>query len=89
MAGVKFSRLVPKMKKCLKDLLANGVLDQERVGGDAADNLARAGIGVEESHVLLQQSFQVFHPDARRLPLPSLHPRGNLCTTKPCHHPLT
>jgi hypothetical protein len=61
-------------------LLANGVLDEKRVGGDAEDDVAGARVGVEEAHVLPQHGLQVPPPQRAHLALAGVHPARNLCT---------
>lgn len=61
------------------NLFTNGVLDKECIGGNAKDDVASAGIGVEEAHILLQHRLQVHLSQPARLPLPRVHPTSYLC----------
>jgi hypothetical protein len=61
-------------------LLADGVLDEERVGGDAEDDVAGACVGVKEAYVLPQHGLQVPPPERADLALPRVHPARDLCT---------
>ena len=64
------------------DLLADGVLHEQRVGGDAEHDVARARVRVEEPHVLPQHGVQVCLPERDHLPLPGVHPARNLWKTR-------
>lgn len=66
------------------DLLADGVLHEQRVGGDAEHDVTRARVRVEEPHVLPQHGVQVRLPERDHLPLPGVHPARDLWGTKEC-----
>jgi hypothetical protein len=66
----------------LADLLAHGVLDEHGVAGHPADDLAGAGVLVEEGDLLAQDGLEVQVPYPRRLPLAGDHPARDLCARR-------
>lgn len=62
-------------------LLAEDLLDEGRVLGDAVDDLRGGGLlGVEEAHLLSQDGLQVQVPDPQHLPLARPAPAVPFCT---------
>jgi len=66
----------------LADLLAHGVLDEHRVAGHPAHDLAGVGVLVEEGDLLAQDGLEVQVPYPRRLPLAGDHPARDLCSRR-------
>lgn len=60
-------------------LLADGVLDEKGIGGDAKNYVTGPRVGVKESDVLPENRLQVLTAERAGLPLPSVHPACNFC----------
>ena len=63
-------------------LLAEDLLDERRVLGDAVDDLRGGGLlRVEEAHLLPQDGLQVQVPDPQHLPLARPAPAVPFCSS--------